>query len=188
VYHIHDQPVPANGNCTATLAHQDPFVRGEDTPCDAAKPATCQVGDLSGKYGKPNGTTFSASYNDAYAALVPGLGAFFGNRSIVVHFANKTRISCANFVPISAAPSTAASCSVDSSALASGGSSGSSSNTTGLNLPSAPPSQSATASGQPGGASSTRPPVSQATTAGASVNIVNSVLLLGGVAGAALLL
>ena len=28
---------------------------------------------------------------------MPGTGAFFGNRSIVFHYANKTRISCANF-------------------------------------------------------------------------------------------
>jgi hypothetical protein len=29
--------------------------------------------------------------------LQEGLGAFFGNRSFVVHFANMTRIACANF-------------------------------------------------------------------------------------------
>jgi hypothetical protein len=29
--------------------------------------------------------------------LQEGLGAFFGNRSFVVHFANATRIGCANF-------------------------------------------------------------------------------------------
>jgi len=29
--------------------------------------------------------------------LQEGLGAFFGNRSFVVHFANTTRIACANF-------------------------------------------------------------------------------------------
>lgn len=40
------------------------------------------------------------SYTDNYAALVPGIGAFFGNRSIVIHFPNKTRITCANFVRV----------------------------------------------------------------------------------------
>ena len=37
------------------------------------------------------------SFTDMYAALVPGIGAFFGNRSIVLHFANTTRLACANF-------------------------------------------------------------------------------------------
>jgi len=32
-----------------------------------------------------------------YASLVPGIGAFFGNRSIVIHYANSTRLACANF-------------------------------------------------------------------------------------------
>lgn len=40
---------------------------------------------------------YLSRYLDRYAALVPGIGAFFGNRSIVFHYANKTRISCANF-------------------------------------------------------------------------------------------
>lgn len=103
-YHIHDQPVPANGNCTATLAHLDPYSRGEDPPCDPSAPQTCQVGDLAGKHGRamPMGSTgsFSASYSDAFVDANPGRGAFFGNRSIVVHFANKTRITCANFYPV----------------------------------------------------------------------------------------
>jgi len=32
-----------------------------------------------------------------YASLVPGIGAFFGNRSIVIHDANSMRLACANF-------------------------------------------------------------------------------------------
>lgn len=50
-YHIHDQPVPPNGNCTLTLAHLDPFIRGQAIPCDPKRPASCEVGDLSGKHG-----------------------------------------------------------------------------------------------------------------------------------------
>ncbi|KAL1954253.1 hypothetical protein VTO42DRAFT_1486 [Malbranchea cinnamomea] len=99
LYHIHDQPVPPDGNCTATLAHLDPFIRGEEPPCDPSAPQTCQVGDLSGKYGDiPNGADeFIESYLDLYASVKPGIGAFFGNRSIVVHLHDKTRIACANF-------------------------------------------------------------------------------------------
>jgi len=101
LYHIHDQPVPTNGNCTATLAHLDPYARGEDPPCDSSNPSSCQVGDLSGKHGKIQSLPgFSANYTDKYVSLTPGAPAYFGNRSVVLHFANKTRIACANFVRV----------------------------------------------------------------------------------------
>lgn len=51
-YHVHDQPVPADGNCTRTAAHLDPFIRGQKVPCDPKRPASCEVGDLAGKHGK----------------------------------------------------------------------------------------------------------------------------------------
>ncbi|KAI1076729.1 superoxide dismutase [Whalleya microplaca] len=100
IYHIHVAPVPSDGNCTSTLAHLDPFIRGEDPACDSTKPASCQVGDLSGKYGKITSESFSAKYHDPYTSLVEGVGSYFANRSIVFHFANKTRISCANFTTL----------------------------------------------------------------------------------------
>ncbi|KAF2842236.1 Cu,Zn superoxide dismutase-like protein, partial [Patellaria atrata CBS 101060] len=99
-YHLHDAPVPTNGNCSGTLAHLDPYKRGQTPPCDASAPQTCEVGDLSGKHGKINGTSFSASYVDVYASTLQGIGAFFGNRSVVFHLANSTRISCANFTAL----------------------------------------------------------------------------------------
>ncbi|PBP28277.1 superoxide dismutase [Diplocarpon rosae] len=97
LYHIHDAPVPADGNCTTTLAHADPYIRGETSACDASLPQTCQTGDLSGKHGKITQDPFVASYSDGFASTLEGIGAFFGNRSFVIHFANKTRITCANF-------------------------------------------------------------------------------------------
>ncbi|KAI9840881.1 MAG: hypothetical protein M1838_003868 [Thelocarpon superellum] len=97
LYHIHDQPVPADGNCTGTLAHLDPYIRGETPPCDPNNPQRCQVGDLSGKYGKIQTSPFSASFVDLYASTVNGIGAFFGNRSITLHYANTTRLTCASF-------------------------------------------------------------------------------------------
>ncbi|PHH71441.1 hypothetical protein CDD80_5283 [Ophiocordyceps camponoti-rufipedis] len=105
VYHIHEEPVPADGNCTKTLTHLDPYKRGEDPPCEKSRPETCQVGDLSGKHGKPNSntTTFIATYVDPFLSTSPESNAFFGNRSFVIHFANKTRITCANFESIGAA-------------------------------------------------------------------------------------
>ncbi|KAJ9164962.1 Superoxide dismutase [Coniochaeta hoffmannii] len=102
-YHIHVDPVPSDGNCTKTLAHLDPFLRGEDPPCDPKFPQTCQVGDLSGKHGKITSDPFVVTYYDQFASTAEGIGAFFGNRSFVVHYPNKTRISCANFAKIDGA-------------------------------------------------------------------------------------
>ncbi|KAG9245995.1 superoxide dismutase [Calycina marina] len=100
LYHLHVAPVPTDGNCTKTLAHLDPFIRGETPACDSSSPETCQVGDLSGKHGKITSDPFYASYVDPYASTEEGIGSFFGNRSFVVHFANATRIACANFSQI----------------------------------------------------------------------------------------
>jgi hypothetical protein len=60
VYHIHALPVSSNGNCSSTDGHLDPYMAGETTPCDANKPQTCQVGDLSGKHGTMPGPNFAA--------------------------------------------------------------------------------------------------------------------------------
>ncbi|EFY84439.1 hypothetical protein J3459_009822 [Metarhizium acridum] len=104
LYHIHVNRVPADGNCTKTLAHLDPYGRGEDPPCDARAPQTCQVGDLSGKHGEPKIAPLKFYFVDPYVSLAEGTEAFLGNRSIVVHFANKTRIACANFEKVSGCP------------------------------------------------------------------------------------
>lgn len=96
-YHLHVAPVPSDGNCNGTLGHLDPFIRGEATPCEKSLPQTCQVGDLSGKHGKITSDPFTRTYTDQFASTFDSIGAFFGNRSLVVHFANKTRITCANF-------------------------------------------------------------------------------------------
>lgn len=127
-FHLHVNKVPGSNNCTETLGHLDPFIRGETPACDASKPETCQVGDLAGKHGaaEPKGAnlvyearlvvesfqyltydtnflTLTHSFTDPYVSLTPGVGAFFGNRSFVIHFANTTRITCANFEPVDAA-------------------------------------------------------------------------------------
>lgn len=41
--------------------------------------------------------TCQTSYLDPYSATNPLDPAFFGDKSIVFHYSNKTRISCANF-------------------------------------------------------------------------------------------
>lgn len=101
-YHLHKAAVPGNGNCNDTLTHLDPFQRGDTPPCVKAQPQTCEVGDLSGKHGKIESDPFEAEYVDLYASTLEGNPAYFGDLSFVLHFANKTRISCANFVQISA--------------------------------------------------------------------------------------
>ncbi|KAI9818640.1 MAG: hypothetical protein M1826_001363 [Phylliscum demangeonii] len=97
VHHIHDQPVPVNVSCKGTLAHLDSNQRGEHPACDPSRPQTCQVGDLAGKHGRITASPFSAQYVDFYASTKPGIGTFFGNRSIVIHTANATRLTGANF-------------------------------------------------------------------------------------------
>ena len=89
----------------------DPFHGTPD--CDRANPATCQVGDLSGKHGKivpSNETTeerwnktviaFRANYVDRNVTLDMNSPAFVGNRSIVLHIDDdrKTTLACADFI------------------------------------------------------------------------------------------
>ena len=105
VYHIHDQPVPSDGNCTGTLAHLDPTIRGEVPPCDATQPETCQVGDLAGKHGNITTSPFQTRYLDLYTSTTTGATGFFGNRSVVVHTSNATRLTCANFTLVAGTPS-----------------------------------------------------------------------------------
>ncbi|CAK7233126.1 hypothetical protein SCUCBS95973_008489 [Sporothrix curviconia] len=97
-YHIHAVPVPANGNCTAAGGHLDPFKRNDDPACESELKQTCQVGDMSGKHGKVTSDPFNATYHDLFASTNPADPAFFGNLSFVLHYPNKTRITCANFV------------------------------------------------------------------------------------------
>jgi len=97
MYHIHEKPVPTDGNCTGTGAHLDPYKRGEVPPCDPTQKETCQTGDLSGKYGTFDGPEGTQSYLDLYSSTDPADPSYFGDLSIVIHFANKTRITCANF-------------------------------------------------------------------------------------------
>ncbi|KAI4152271.1 MAG: hypothetical protein LQ340_003000 [Diploschistes diacapsis] len=101
VYHIHELAVPADGNCTATLGHLDPTQRGELHACEAQAPQTCQAGDLAGKHGNVTAQTWTVSYTDNYLSTVQGSPYFFGDKSIVIHSSNATRLTCANFALVS---------------------------------------------------------------------------------------
>lgn len=61
MYHIHEKPISADGNCTSAGAHLDPYKRGEVPPCDASMKETCQTGDLSGKFRNLTGLADSDS-------------------------------------------------------------------------------------------------------------------------------
>lgn len=101
VYHIHAKAVPADGNCTATLGHLDPTDRGEYYPCNAAEPSSCQVGDLSGKHGNVTASgDFTTAYSDYFLSTDPSSPAFAGDKSVVIHSSNATRITCANFMMV----------------------------------------------------------------------------------------
>ncbi|EEH41408.1 cytosolic Cu/Zn superoxide dismutase [Paracoccidioides lutzii Pb01] len=99
-WHVHDQPVSSDGNCNSTLAHLDLIDRGEFPPCNASNPKTCQEGDMSGKYGNitnaSGGNVYEVTFIDNFTSLTDGLGAFVGNRSMVVHYRNSSRINCGN--------------------------------------------------------------------------------------------
>jgi len=107
VYHIHAKPVPANGNCTATLAHLDPTNRGEVPLCDASGPESCQAGDLSGKHGNITATSWSVSYTDLYLSADPSSPYYYADKSIVIHTFNKTRLTCANFTKVASSTTNA---------------------------------------------------------------------------------
>lgn len=47
-----------------------------------------------------NGTFFETEYTDAFLSTDPGNPAYFGNRSVVVHYPDLFRVNCGNFVPV----------------------------------------------------------------------------------------
>lgn len=121
-FHVHKAPVPADGNCSGTLSHLDPYGRGDDPPCDSNHKNSCEVGDLSGKYGKiPNGTHhYETTFVDQYVSTNQNNVAYFGNLSITFHYANKTRFACANFISGGEEPEPTPACSTSTAAMATG--------------------------------------------------------------------
>ncbi|KAK4462988.1 hypothetical protein QBC42DRAFT_345958 [Cladorrhinum samala] len=97
-YHVHLRPVPVNGTCADTLGHLDSYVRGDSPPCEKSLPQTCEVGDLSGKYGTVAGPDVHYEFNDPYTATNKIQLGYVGERSIVFHDASAARIACANLI------------------------------------------------------------------------------------------
>lgn len=116
-YHIHEKPVPSDGNCNATGEHFDPYHVGASHKCVANESSMCQLGDLSGKHGaigvNESSPTFATAYQDVFLSTNVGDIAFFANLSIVIHRKRDSyRLNCGNFslygYPISANASTQA--------------------------------------------------------------------------------
>ncbi|KAK3987794.1 hypothetical protein QBC44DRAFT_270516 [Cladorrhinum sp. PSN332] len=97
-YHVHLRPVPESGSCADTLGHLDSYVRGDTPPCESSLPQTCEVGDLSGKYGTLTGPDVKKEFNDLYTATNKIQLGYIGDRSIVFHDATSARIACASLV------------------------------------------------------------------------------------------
>ncbi|CAK9440458.1 uncharacterized protein LODBEIA_P45580 [Lodderomyces beijingensis] len=95
-YHIHEKPVPANGNCTGTSGHLNPF-NGSTT---ATTPAAKEVGDLAGRHGNITSQSFSVEYVDEFLSLNPHSKAYIGGLSIVVHSNDNARLTCANITAL----------------------------------------------------------------------------------------
>ncbi|KAI8865482.1 Cu,Zn superoxide dismutase-like protein [Ramicandelaber brevisporus] len=97
-WHIHNKPVPADGNCVATEGHFDPYnVKANSKPEYKCNPAdklnTCELGDLSGKYGPIKatcGSTFSTCVVDENINM-----DMLAGKSVVIHDGD-ARIVCAN--------------------------------------------------------------------------------------------
>lgn len=84
VYHIRDEPVPADGNCTKTPGRLDSFARSKLQPCNAAEPHQCQVGDSRGKDGDVTRGPFEVEYVDTFLSFKEDSRQYIGNRSLVL--------------------------------------------------------------------------------------------------------
>lgn len=91
-YHVHELPVPADGDCMGTKLHLNPY-NGSAT---ATNLEDSEVGDLARRHGNLTAPLADIEYIDEYLSLNSDSPAFIGGRSVVVHFLNNSRIACAN--------------------------------------------------------------------------------------------
>jgi len=101
-YHIHEAPVPSDGNCTGTKLHLNPY---NGNP-NATEPSELEVGDLSGRHGAVEGSSIDESYVDQYISLNENNKAFIGGLSVTIHYKNTSRLACANITEESSSTST----------------------------------------------------------------------------------
>jgi Cu/Zn superoxide dismutase/Na+-transporting NADH:ubiquinone oxidoreductase subunit NqrD len=91
-YHVHTLPLSA-GSCASATGHFNPL--NATGTCNPAMPSTCEIGDLSGKFGALSGSSVNAMYSDANLPLF-GMNSIVG-RSVVIHASGTgARIACAD--------------------------------------------------------------------------------------------
>ncbi|KAI8050326.1 superoxide dismutase [Syncephalis plumigaleata] len=106
-YHVHEKPVPENGDCAATGGHYDPHAK-KGAKCTKTTLTDCEIGDLSGKFGKLDNKGKSDKkkddkeeamilFEDPTLKLSNGANGIVG-RSIVIHNPAGDRIACGNIV------------------------------------------------------------------------------------------
>jgi hypothetical protein len=88
------------------MGHLDPTDRGEYHPCENIAPETCQAGDLAGMHGNITGTSFEVMYGELYLSTQEGTEHSPGDKSVVIHASNTTRLTCANFTLVQAGNAT----------------------------------------------------------------------------------
>ncbi|CAI6255890.1 unnamed protein product [Periconia digitata] len=93
-YHIHEKPVSGR-DCNSTGGHLNPYKA--PAKCDASKRETCEVGDLSGKYGTIDATKYEEAFAEPYLSTNKEDKAFIGDKSIVFHDKDGKRVACASF-------------------------------------------------------------------------------------------
>lgn len=94
-YHIHEFPVPDNGDCEGVGPEFNPYHASPN--CDAQPgDAYCKIGDLSGKHGAIKATCFQTEYCDPFLSLDGHSKANIIGRSLVFHYSDMTKIACAN--------------------------------------------------------------------------------------------
>ena len=108
-YHVHVNPIVDNtmgkySACLATGGHLNPFGVNYTLSglCNSSNPASCEVGDLSGKHGYlTNLISITTQYADSGITLFDGDTTSIIGRAIVIHFANSTsRWVCADILTV----------------------------------------------------------------------------------------
>ncbi|KAA1089242.1 hypothetical protein PGT21_011354 [Puccinia graminis f. sp. tritici] len=98
-YHIHANPVGADGNCEATGGHLNPTGIADSVTCNPMVPKTCKEGDLSGKHGVLAGAqrSIQLSYTDPNLQFSSPESGIIG-RGLVIHDSKGARIACGNII------------------------------------------------------------------------------------------
>ncbi|GEQ68706.1 hypothetical protein JCM33374_g2374 [Metschnikowia sp. JCM 33374] len=91
-YDIHEHKIPESGDCGEAGNYFNPYDGDEYATTDALKP----VGDLSGKHGTIDGTSYRSTYIDPYLSTNTHNRAYVGGLGLVVHDTDFDDIDCAN--------------------------------------------------------------------------------------------